>query len=85
VPHEGGGRSGDLPPIEQDAPPGDDDESSEAHLDGSPLVDTDAADGESSEAHIYCSPSVDTDVVDPPSIPDDITKLESVPPVVFDS
>jgi hypothetical protein len=63
-PHEGGCGSGDLPSIEQDAPPGGDGESSEAHLDGSPSVDTDAA--------------------DPPSIPDDIKRLESIPPVVFE-
>jgi hypothetical protein len=64
VPHEGGGGSGDLPSIEEDAPSG--------------------ADGESSEAHLDSSPSVDTDAADPPSIPDDITRLESVPPVVFE-
>jgi hypothetical protein len=84
VPHEGCGGSGDLPSIEQDAPPRANGESSEAHLDGSPLVDTDAADGESSEAHLDGSPSLDTDVADPPSIPDDIKRLESVPPIVFE-
>jgi hypothetical protein len=64
VPHEGGGGSGDMPSLEQDAPP--------------------RADGACSEAHLDGSPSVDTNDADPPSIPDDITRLEFVPPVVFE-
>jgi hypothetical protein len=41
-------------------------------------------DGACSEAHLDGSPSVDTNDADPPSILDDITRLEFVPPVVFE-